>query len=213
MTSFRNGVKKKIKGLSSAFIAAGIFTIIMSSAVVAKYIADRKVAAKIFDRNVATYYMEILGNDGITKISERIVVDNINPGEVYEIDFYLCNGNAKEISQVSMDYEIEIIHTLNMPLVYELYDEAGNKISGSSEESRYEIYENDGSRLVFTKGANGSKMVLPINEDNPNSVTQQKYTLKVIWNSDSESADYKYVKEIDFLYLNVYAYESKPVTE
>lgn len=213
MSRFFYIIKQNKKRLSSALIAAGIFCLIMSITVLAKFIADRNVVAKVFDRNVATYYMEIVGKDGITKLSERIIVDEMNPGETYEVDFYLSNGNVYEISDVSLDYEIEVIHTLNMPLVYELYDENGRLLSGYSEEDGYKIYENDGSRTVYTEAANGGKMVLPVNKENPNAISQNKYTLKIIWENDNESADYKYVKEIDFLYINVYAYESKPVAE
>lgn len=213
MKKFIRLFKINTKAFKSAVIAALVFCLIMSVAVLAKFIADRNVAAQIFDRNVATYYMEIVGNDGITKLSERIIVDEMNPGETYEVDFYISNGNATEISQVSLDYEIEVIHTMNMPLVYELYDEEGRLLNGVSEEDGYNIYENDGSRTVYTEGADSQKMVLNINKDNPNAITQNKYTLKIIWEMDEESSDYKYVKEIDFLYVNVYAYESKPVAE
>lgn len=213
MKKFIRLFKINTKAFKSAVIAALVFCLIMSVAVLAKFIADRNVAAQIFDRNVATYYMEIVGNDGITKLSERIIVDEMNPGETYEVDFYISNGNATEISQVSLDYEIEVIHTMNMPLVYELYDEEGRLLNGVSEEDGYNIYENDGSRTVYTEGADLQKMVLNINKDNPNAITQNKYTLKIIWEMDEESSDYKYVKEIDFLYVNVYAYESKPVAE
>lgn len=213
MKNFVRLFKVNTKGFKSAVIATVVFCLIMSVTVLAKFIADRNVAARIFNRNVATYYMEIVGKDGITKLSERIIVDEMNPGETYEVDFYISNGNASEISQVSLDYEIEVIHTLNMPLVYELYDEQGRLLSGVSEEDGYKIYENDGSRTVYTKGANAQKMVLNVNKDNPNAISQNKYTLKIIWETDNESADYKYVKEIDFLYVNVYAYESKPIAE
>lgn len=213
MTKIKSYFKKKIKYFSSAIIAISIFILVMGITVFAKFVADRKVVSKVIDKNIATYYMELVGGDGITKLSERIVVDDINPGMTYEVDFYLRNGNAKEISQVSLDYEIEIIHTLNMPLVYELYDGEGNLLNGESNEDGYLIYENDGSRTVYEKDANNSKMILPINAQNPNAVTEEKYTLKIIWENDNESADYKYVKEIDFLYVNVYAFESVPETK
>jgi hypothetical protein len=137
----------------------------------------------------------------------------MNPGYTYEVDFYVSNGNSKRISQVDMDYEIEIIHTLNMPLVYELYDEQGNLLTGDSYEEGTEIYLNDGSRSVYTKTSDMNKMVLSIDKEDEDKITSHKYTLKIIWNSDNVSSDYKYVKEIDFLYINVYAYQSEPIQE
>lgn len=205
--------KINIHKFAGAIIAIIIFCFIMSLAVMAKFIAKRNTEADFLAQKIATYNMELLGDDGITKLSERIVVNEMNPGYTYEVDFYVCNGNSKKISQVDMDYEIEIIHTLNMPLVYELYDEQGQLLTGDSYEEGTEIYLNDGSRSVYTKTADMNKMVLSIDKSDADNITSHKYTLKIIWNDDNVSSDFKYVKEIDFLYINVYAYQSEPVQE
>lgn len=205
--------KLHIRKFRSAIVAALIFVVIMSVTVFAKFIAQKDTHGKIFDRNVATYYMEILGDDAITKLSERILVDEMNPGEIREVDLYISNGNSEKVSQVDMTYEIEIIHTVNMPLVFELYDSEGNLLVGESMEEGIEVYQNDGTRSVYTMSADSEKMILHINKGNSDKITSDKYTLKVIWNDDMESSDFKYVKEIDFLYINVYAYQSEPVKE
>ena len=206
-------VKLNIRKYACAIIAMVVFCFIMSLAVMAKFIAQRNAEADFMAKKIATYNMEVLGDDGITKLSERILVNEMNPGYTAEVDFYIRNGNSEKISQVDMDYEIELIHTLNMPLVYELYDEQGQLLTGDSYEEGTEIYLNDGSRSVYTKTADANKMVLHIDKENENNITSHKYTLKIIWNDDNESSDFKYVKEIDFLYVNVYAYQSEPVQE
>lgn len=203
--------KLHIRKLRSAIVAALIFAVIMSVTVFAKFIAQEDVSGTVFDRNVATYYMEILGDDETTKLSERILVEEMNPGEIREVDFYISNGNFERVSQVDMTYEIEVIHTMNMPLKYELYDSDGNLLTGESMEEETEIYENVGTRSVYTTTAESDKMVLHINKLNPDKIVSDQYTLKVIWEDDTEASDFKYVKEIDFLYVNVYAYQSKPV--
>ena len=205
--------KLNMRKFMGAVIAMIIFGFIMSLAVMAKFIAVRNAEADYVVKKIATYNMELFGDDGITKLSERIVVDEMNPGYTSEVDFYVCNGNSEKISQVDMDYEIELIHTLNLPLVYELYDEQGRLLTGDSYEEGTEIYLNDGSRSVYTKTAESEKMVLHIDKENADNITSHKYTLKIIWNSDNESSDFKYVKEIDFLYINVYSYQSEPVQE
>ncbi len=205
--------KLHIRKLQSAIVAALIFGVIMSVTVIAKFITQEDISGTVFDRNVATYYMEIFGDDEITKLSERILVDEMNPGEIREVDFYISNGNFERVSQVDMIYEIEVIHTMNMPLKYELYDSDGNLLTGERMEETTEIYENVGTRSVYTMTAESDKMILHINKLNPEDVVSDKYTLKVIWEDDNESSDFKYVKEIDFLYVNVYAYQSKPVEE
>ncbi|MGN0375163.1 MAG: hypothetical protein ACI4EN_06635 [Butyrivibrio sp.] len=200
--------KHRIAGAAGA---VGIFCLIMAVTVLGKFIYNNRINSKVFDRNVAVYYMDVLSEDNATKLSERIVIEKINPGQTNEIDFYIRNGNGVKISQTDWDYEIEIIHTLNIPLVYELYDSEGNLLTGDIYETGTSIYRNDGSRSVYTRNADSGKMVLHLNKDNPNKITSDKYTLKIIWNKDDESADFKYVNELDFLYLNVYAYESVPV--
>ncbi len=206
-------IKSNMRKYICAIIAMVIFCFVMSLAVMAKFIATRNTKADFMAKKVATYNMEVFGDDGITKLSERIVVNEMNPGYTFEVDFYVKNGNSEKISQVAMDYEIEVIHTLNMPLVYELYDEQGRLLTGDSYEEGTEIYLNDGSRSVYTKAADSNKLVLPVDKNDADNITSHKYTLKIIWNSDNESADFKYVKEIDFLYINVYAYQSEPIEE
>ena len=177
----------------------------------AKFVKEEKIKANIFDQNIATYYMDVLGSDQTKTLSEQILVDELNPGETREVDFYVRNGNDSEVSDVDMDYEIEIIHTDNMPLTYELYDEDGNLLTGEVLSDSTDIYENDGARVKYKQSFDNEKLVLKIDKSDETKIDSQKYTLKISWGEDIGTADFKYVKEIDFLYVNVYAYESNPL--
>lgn len=182
----------------------------------AKFINERYLKVSIFDQNIATYYMDVVskGTDGeeeMKNLSEQILVDELNPGDTKEVEFYVRNGNGTNYSEVDMDYEIELIHTNNMPLVYELYDSKGNLLEGTLLTDTENLYQNDGTRVKYNKSSDNEKFVLHIDKDDETKIDSQKYTLKISWGKDIGTADFKYVKEIDFLYVNVYAYESIPL--
>ena len=192
-------------------IIAMISCMAITVVVWAKFVKEDYIKANIFDQNIATYYMDVLGQDQTKTLSEQILVDELNPGETREVEFYVRNGNDSEVSQVDMDYEIELIYTDNMPLTYELYDSEGNLLNGTVLTDSEKRYENDGTRIKYNQSNDNKKFVLHIDKNDKTKIDSQKYMLKISWGEDEGTADFKYVKEIDFLYVNVYAYESNPL--
>ncbi|MBQ3544523.1 MAG: hypothetical protein IJA34_06010 [Lachnospiraceae bacterium] len=208
-----NNQKEKLNIYKAKVIAIIAMISYMAITVVvwAKFVKEEYIKANVFDQNIATYYMDVLGEDQTKTLSEQILVDELNPGETREVEFYVRNGNDSKVSQVDMDYEIELIHTDNMPLTYELYDSEGNLLTGTVLTDNVNLYENDGTRVKYNQSNNNEKFVLHIDKNDETKIDSQKYTLKISWGEDIGTADFKYVKEIDFLYVNVYAYESNPL--
>lgn len=208
-----NNQKEKLNIYKAKVIAiiAMISCMAITVVVWAKFVKEEYIKANVFDQNIATYYMDVLGEDQTKTLSEQILVDELNPGETREVEFYVRNGNDSKVSQVDMDYEIELIHTDNMPLTYELYDSEGNLLTGTVLTDNVNLYENDGTRVKYNQSNNNEKFVLHIDKNDETKIDSQKYTLKISWGEDIGTADFKYVKEIDFLYVNVYAYESNPL--
>lgn len=213
-----NNHKEKLHIHKAKIIAiiAMISCMAITVVVWAKFINEKYIKINLFNHNIATYYMDVVveditGQDQTKTLSEKILIDEINPGDTRKVEFYVRNGNGTNISDVEMDYEIELIHTDNMPLKYNLYDEEGNLLDGTALTDTEKLYKNDGTRIKYEKSKENENFVLKIDKEEEANFDSHKYVLEIFWEKDDESANFKYVKEIDFLYVNVYAYESNPL--
>ena len=182
----------------------------------AKYVKRVEVDAPI-EGFVAKYNMEVISGDGSEiKLSEQLDLENINPGEFQVIPFIVRNakkvGNEYSISDVDMVYNIEIFHTQNLPLTYELYqytgmDNSGNplyellsdfRVTDTNKESNYHntseihTYKIDNNRKKFELQAKSGE------------ISQDLFKLVISWNHNGQvQIDNKYVHEVDLAYLVV----------
>ena len=210
-----HSLNKKTKNvciiLASSIILVGLTNIY------AKYIKKIEVDAPIVDY-MAEYQMEVISDDGTeVKLKEKLKLANINPGEFQVIPFIVRNaakkdGNGYLISDVDMVYSIEIAHTENLPLKYELYEYLGSDNDGNP------IYELlDDYTIIDTNGDNNyqntsEKQVYYTNSVNnqfeleatTGVISQTKFRLVVTWdNTSNVQIDNKYVREVDLAYIVV----------
>lgn len=192
------------------------FIVITFSNAYAKYIKRIEVDAPI-DGFVAKYNMEVISNDGSeVKLSEKLDLENINPGEFQVIPFIVRNAQKKgdeySISDVDMIYDIEICHTQNLPLIYDLYQYTGIDENGDpkytlltdfreTDTNENKNYYNSGEIQVYKDDVNNKTLEL---EAKPGEISQHMFKLVIKWNNDGEiKIDNKYVHEVDMVYLVV----------
>lgn len=180
---------------------------------IAKFFKEEHTGTQFKGDNIATYHIELNGSNIGTALTQELLLSDLNPGDDRTVEFYVTNGNAdkKIYSDVSMDYQIQIIHTDNLPLTYELYDEKGNKLLSSGVSKDDEKYNNTGTYINYENNNSGKIFTLEIDKSNPETVVSHKYTLRILWTKNDESADFKYVKEIDFLYIKIKGQEHNPL--
>ncbi len=206
--------KKQKKNKKMLIINMGIMLMLSFTVIViAKFFKEEHTSTQFNGENIATYHIELNGSQIGTELTQELLLSDLNPGDDRNVDFYITNGNAdkKIYSDVSMDYEIQIIHTDNMPLIYELYDEKGNKLSCSGTSKDDEKYNNTGTYMNYKNNNSGKVFTLELDKSKPETVVSHKYTLRILWSNDDESADFKYVKEIDFLYIKIKGQEHNPL--
>lgn len=189
--------------------------LIMSFAVIAiaKFYKEENVETVLSGDNIASYHMELIGTGKETTLTQELLLADLNPGDTKTVEFFIVNGNEEKnlYSDVDMDYTIQIVHTNNIPLIYELYDEAGKKINTTSITEIGESFNNTGVYMNYDNANTGELFTLKVDSNDSDTVVSHKYTLKILWPKDDESANFKYVKEIDFLYININAYEHNPL--
>lgn len=205
--------RKKLDIISLLIISVIIITFSNSYA---KYIKRVEVDAPI-DGFVAKYNMEVISGDGSEiKLSEQLKLENINPGEFQVIPFIVRNakkeGDGYSISDVDMIYDIEIFHTQNLPLTYELYQYAGVDDSGNAlyellkdykvtDTNEGDNYHNTSEIHTYKIDNNRNKFEL---EAKSGEISQDFFRLVISWNHDGKvQIDNKYVHEVDLAYLVV----------
>lgn len=206
--------RKKIEIISLLIISLVVITF---SNAYAKYVKRIEVDAPIDDGFVAQYNMEVISGDGSeVKLSEQLDLENINPGEFQVIPFIVRNAKKVDdeycISDVDMIYSIEIFHTQNLPLTYELYqytgvDDLGNalyepltdfRVMDTNEDSNY---HNTSEIHAYKIDNNREKFEL---EAKSGEISQDLFKLVISWNHNGEvQIDNKYVHEVDLAYLVV----------
>lgn len=207
----KNSIKSNRKRLAASFSVMLIisFTVIA----VARFYKEEHIKTVLGGDIIATYHMELAGTGKETTLTQELLLADLNPGDTKTVEFFVTNGNEEKklYSDVSMDYTMQIVHTNNIPLIYELYNEAGRKINPAGIMETGEKYNNTGVYINYENDDSGKKFTLKTDSEDPDKVISHKYTLKIIWPKNDESADFKYVKEIDFLYININAYEHNPL--
>lgn len=180
--------------------------------VLAKYYKDYNIKNDISTIKAADYYFDMINAESKTKPLEAISLQNLNPGETKQIVFMVRNGSEKDgrkvLSDVNIVYDIEIIHTKNLPLTYKVYDENGIELVNTvvTDNSQGNDYLNLGKSILYSKDNESKELVL---EKSNGNINYKQYILEINWNINDN--DSKYVKEIDALYLKVTSYEQKPV--
>ncbi|MCI8668777.1 MAG: hypothetical protein HFI34_04530 [Lachnospiraceae bacterium] len=209
----KNGTKsnrhRKMLAASFSVMLIISFTVIA----VAKFYKEENVKTVLSGDNIASYHLELVGTGKETTLTQELLLADLNPGDIRTVEFFVTNGNEEKklYSDVSMDYTIQIVHTSNIPLIYELYNGAGKKINPVSVTETGEKYNNTGVYINYENDNSGKLFTLKTASDDSDKVSSHKYTLKIIWPKNDESADFKYVKEIDFLSININAYEHNPL--
>lgn len=192
------------------------FLVITFSNAYAKYIKRVEVDAPI-DGFIARYNMEVVCDDETqVRLSEKLELENINPGEFQVIPFIVRNAEKKgddySISDVDMIYSIELYHTENLPLTYELYQYTGIDSDGNpvyklltdyivTDTNESSNYHNFGEIYTYKDDIDNKTLELVAK---PGEITQHKYKLVITWENDGKiQIDNKYVHEVDMAYLVV----------
>ena len=192
------------------------FLVITFSNAYAKYIKRVEVDAPI-DGFIARYNMEVVCDDETqVRLSEKLELENINPGEFQVIPFIVRNAEKKgddySISDVDMIYSIELYHTENLPLTYELYQYTGIDSDGNpvyklltdyivTDTNESSNYHNFGEIYTYKDDIDNKTLELAAK---PGEITQHKYKLVITWKNDGKiQIDNKYVHEVDMAYLVV----------
>ena len=100
MSGMKKLRKKLNKKKTSVAVLAGIVVLTVTTLIYAKYIRDiNNVVAPIGD-HVAEYYMDVIWHDdddttdnGMV-LSQKLKLEEINPGEFQAISFMVRNGNG-----------------------------------------------------------------------------------------------------------------------
>lgn len=212
--------KKNRRKSNKTFEIIGLIVIslvvISFSNAYAKYVKRIEVDAPI-DGFVAQYAMEVISDDGSdVRLSEKLELENINPGEFQVIPFVVRNAQKNEdgyiISDVDMIYDISIYHTQNLPLTYELYQYMGIDSQGDpiyellveykTEDTNSENdYYNSGEIQIYTRDSKRNILEL---KSKTGEITQEKFRLVISWNNIGQiSNDNNFVHEVDMAYLVV----------
>lgn len=146
--------------------------------------------AIVFILSVARY-SSTFANENSTYIATPIL--NISSGETlefyintYEEKIYyfgVTNYNELDVSEVTMEYYIEINSNSNLPLEFELYE--------------YENEEIGTTNLLEKNGTVTDKIEIDLNEE-----IIHNYALKISWQEDD--INYEYASEIDYIEIVVY---------
>lgn len=157
---------QKIKPINILVLLCIITTIILISVSISKY------------TNV------ISGGDSaqvavpIINLEENTLDININPNDLEkEYVFKVSNKEEDKISEVAMEYTLEINNANNLPVEFELY----SCKSGVT----------DNTNLLDNNKT--SKIKLGLNDE------EQEYQLKIKWNQ--ENKNYQYAKVIDYVQI------------
>lgn len=160
-----------------------LVTTIVTSVSLARYASSQDIYAKGLVASLAT--------GSTTRID--VPLDDMYPGMSEKtVRFNVVNYSGDKVSEVAMDYEIQIETTGNLPLAFSL---RGDKQSGDSDPN---------SLLVGTMDPDTRKAVggrLPI--AGAGQKTEHTYQLTVTWPETEASVDYS--KEIDMLTIRVNA--------
>ncbi len=117
----KNGTKsnknRKMLAVSFSVMLIISFTVIA----VAKFYKEENTETVLSGDNIASYHMELVGTGKETTLTQELLLADLNPGDTKNVVFFVTNGNEEKklYSDVSMDYTIQIVHTNNIPLIYE----------------------------------------------------------------------------------------------
>lgn len=180
--------KKRLKVLVCILVILSL-TVFVYAKFIAEYMASSNVPSGVS----ADYYMDVIwdnkndsdsanDDDEAIRLSQMLDLEELNPGDKQLITFAVRNGHVKErdqdnqavlqISDIDLNYTIEIIHTQNLPLIYNLYEyvgeDNGDTVGENGEKSKYRKitgvlensifsnstnkYENKGVREIYKKG-------------------------------------------------------------
>ena len=136
--------------------------------------------------SIAKYTSTLAANDAATTATPVLTFDTSNSLEVSisPVDgekiyyFAVSNYTDVQVSEVTMDYYIQINSLSNLPLEFELYEYENNTIGDTN--------------LLEGNGTTTDEIEIALDEE-----TIHNYALKIIWQEDETS--YKYADEIDYV--------------
>ena len=170
-------MKKKISLkwiVYTAYIAACILT---ASAVTASRFITYKQS------EMSTEFAQPVFTYG-EKTSETIVLDDISPGGASEYKFKVANGNGAKISDVDLEYTIDVSTTGNLPLTFYLV--AGQANEGKPVQT--------GAAATMWEGG-----YMPFGQ-----AVEHDYVLAAVWeNVDEKSQNGEYDGEMDLITLAI----------
>lgn len=218
-------VKLNIKQRRRIFAMFVLAVFLISIIAYAKYIKDYALRAPI-PNNTADYYMDVVwdeeGAEPI-KLSEKLNLEEINPGQTQNITFMVRNGNDEKVSDVDLNFSIELIYTENLPLEYTLYEYVGEGQGETTSEgispykkintfnfkdsnlngSEHNAHDNTGFRKIYKVGANGDRFELEALHNG--TISGKKFLLTINWDNSQGNNEDKYSKEVDLAYIVVNA--------
>lgn len=214
---------KMNKKKRALYIVTLLLVLSVATVIYAKYIMEYKNIVAPIPDSVADYYMDVIwdGNDSDNgkKLSQKLKLDEINPGETKVISFMVRNGDGTNFSDVNFDFTIDLIHTENLPLTYDLYQYIGATENADpiykllsnysvTDTNDYENSKNTGLIRKYSESYNAAtKFTLLGNSmdvDGNRVIDGRKFRLVITWDDRSiDSIDNKYTREVDDVYLVV----------
>lgn len=130
----------------------GVAAILLATAGVsfAWYLRNLKVAESSEMDVMTPYYLTLLGPDAADQL--KLAVGSLYPGETRQIVFCVSNRNITEAGDIVMggsdfDYSMELVHTENLALRYQMYQLEKTDTSAGSDI----LVEVDGEELYWKK--------------------------------------------------------------
>ena len=138
-----------------------------------------------------------------TTVDLNMALDDMAPGSAKNIQFTVVNYEGDQTSDVSLDYEILVSSTGNLPLAFSLLGEkesadsdAGSRLVGVLTQTEDGQWKADGGKLPIASQTGGRK--------------KHTYRLTASWPASAEAADYS--QEIDMLTVTVVTRQSPTTT-
>lgn len=166
-------IKIKMLRLNQIFFLVVITTIIVSILSFARY------RTTISGENVASIAVPV-----ITLSDNVLELENLRPNTNFEYDFYVTTKYDGKVSDVTMEYDLELIKYSNIPLKVQLYkrDDEQNTLQ--------ECVLNDENRT--------EKRIISFGE---NDGQTHNYKITIMW--DGTDNDYRYNLETEYIEIKL----------
>lgn len=189
--------KRSGRGFLRWLIFAVVVTALVSTTTLSRYMTTvtGKATATVASVDMTAGNLARMGFD----------IGGLKPGDSTTYTFNVCNFNGAKASDVTLDYQISVSSTGNLPLTYALENDIIT--SGTSEDpgvaaTPWAVSSLTGSQNKLTTLSPGTL---------PHSVrATHQYTLIVSWPADKNDASY--ASEIDHITVTVDAQQAAPET-